>query len=89
MTTASPLSAIESVQPRHAKTMHVRLQMPVNMAVQEPRARVVSDKSECDIIASTADAHDIPTNRDSIVVGRAARNAHNIKCMAMKMERVL
>jgi len=34
-------------------------QVPVNVAVEEPRARVVSEEPDRDIVASVADAYDV------------------------------
>ena len=33
--------------------------MPVNVAVEEPRARVVREESNRDIVPKVADAHDV------------------------------
>ena len=38
---------------------HERAQVPVNVAVEEPRARVVREKPDRDIITCVADAHDV------------------------------
>lgn len=63
--------------------------MPINMAVQEPRTRVVRSEPEGYIVRTSAHTDDIPTNRICVVVCRAPGDAHNIKGMAVKMDRVL
>ena len=42
---------------------HEHGQMPINVAVEEPRARVVSEESDRDIITRVADAHDVADDR--------------------------
>jgi hypothetical protein len=42
---------------------HERAQVPVNVAVEEPGARVVSKEADGDIIASVAHAHDVADDR--------------------------
>ena len=38
---------------------HERAQVPVNVAVEEPRARVVREEPDRDIVTRLADAYDI------------------------------
>ena len=38
---------------------HVRAQVPVDVAVEEPRAGVVGIEPDRDIVARAADAHDV------------------------------
>jgi hypothetical protein len=52
----------------YRKTDHERAQMPVNVAMKEPRARVVREESDCDIVAGVADAHDVANDRVHKVV---------------------
>lgn len=63
--------------------------MPVNMTVQEPWSWIVGDKAECDVVVPTPYAHNIPTDGVLKVILVAARNAHDIEIVTMKMERVL
>ena len=68
---------------------NVRLQVPINVAMQEPRSRVVRSETERDIVTGASDAHDITANRVGVVVRRASSNAHDVKSMTMEMERML
>lgn len=43
--------------------------MPVDVAVEEPRTRVVGKETNCDIIPKVTYTHDIPDNRVIKVVG--------------------
>ena len=44
--------------------------MPINVAVEEPWARIVREESDCDIVSSIADTHNIATYGVIVVVGR-------------------
>ena len=57
--------------------------MPVNVAVEEPRARVVSKEPDRDIIARVADAHNVADDRVIKVVGRITGTADHGERMAM------
>ena len=63
--------------------------MPVNMAMQEPRARVVGGKAESDIVASPAHTHNITAHRIRIIVGGTSRDAYNVECVTVEVERML
>ena len=63
--------------------------MPVNVAVEEPRAGIVGDESNSDIIPSATNTHDIPNNRVVKVVGRVTSAADHIEVVAMQMNRML
>ena len=52
----SGLNCIEIMKHEHG-------QMPINVAVEKPRARVVGKESDRDIIARVADAHDVADDR--------------------------
>jgi hypothetical protein len=41
---------------------HERVQVPIDVAVEEPRARVVREEPDRDIISGVADAHDVADN---------------------------
>jgi hypothetical protein len=43
-------------------------QVPINVAVEEPRARIVSEESDRDLIARAADAHDVTFNGVDVVI---------------------
>ena len=53
--------------------------MPVDVAVEEPRARVVSGEADGDVVAVAADAHDITLRRVFIVVGSLTGRAYHVE----------
>ena len=57
--------------------------MPVDVAVEEPRARVVSEESDRNIITRVADAHDVADDRVVIVVRRITSTSDYGESMAM------
>lgn len=63
--------------------------MPVNMAVQEPRARIVRLKAERNIITTGPDADDISTYRICVVIIGTACDPYDVECMTMKVEGML
>ena len=63
--------------------------MPVNVTVEEPRARVVRLEPDRDIIASSSDAHNVTDDGVIIVVRRVARAADNVECVAVQVDGVL
>jgi hypothetical protein len=63
--------------------------MPVNVAVEEPRAGIVGEETNRDIIPSVTNTHDIPNNRVVKVVGRATGAADHMEVVAMQMNRML
>lgn len=70
-------------------TVHERVQVPINMAMEEPRARVVREESDRDIITGVADAHDVAEDRVRVVVRGITRAAYNSKRMTMQVNGVL
>jgi hypothetical protein len=54
---------------------HERVQVPINVAVEEPGARIVSKEPDRDIIASVAHAHDVADDRIFKVVCRITSTA--------------
>lgn len=48
--------------------MHSRLEMPINVAMEEPRARVVRVEPECHVVPRIANADDVTPNRVVVVV---------------------
>jgi hypothetical protein len=54
---------------------HGRVQVPINVAVEEPRARVVGEEPDRDTIALNADTHDVADDRVVKVVRRIPSTA--------------
>ena len=63
--------------------------MPVNVAVEEPRASIVGGETNRDIIPNSTNAHDITNNRVVKVVGRVTSAAHHMEVISMQMNRML
>jgi hypothetical protein len=63
--------------------------VPVNVAVEDPRARIVGEETNRDIIPSLTNTHHIPNNRVDKVVGRVTSAADHMEVVAMQMNRVL
>jgi hypothetical protein len=63
--------------------------MPVNVAVEEPRARIVSEESDRDVIAGAPDAHDIAFDGVVVVISRAAGAADDVEGVSVQVNRVL
>jgi hypothetical protein len=63
--------------------------VPVNVAVEEPRARVVRKESNCDIITSVADTYDVSDNGVVKVVRGVTSAADHIEVVPVQMDRVL
>jgi hypothetical protein len=63
--------------------------VPVDVAVEEPRAGIVGDEPNCDIIPSETNAHNISNNRVVKVVCRATGAADHVEVVAMQMNRML
>jgi hypothetical protein len=59
------------------------------MAVEEPRARVVREEPDRDVIVVSADAHNIPDDGIDIVVGRVTSTADDMERMTVQVDRVL
>ena len=55
------------------------LEMVVDVAVEEPRARVVGGEADGDVVAVITDAHGVALGRVVVVVGRLASRADNIE----------
>lgn len=71
------------------RNVNARFEMPVNVAVQEPWAGVVSGESERNIVSGASNAHDIAAHRIDVIVRRASSNADDVKRVSMEMERML
>ena len=63
--------------------------MPVDVAVEEPRARVVGKEANCDFIPSSTYTHDIPDNGVVKVVGRVPSAADHMEVVSVQMDRML
>ena len=59
------------------------------MAVEEPRARVVREESDRDVITRLAHAHDVADDGVIVVVVRATSAADHVECMSVQVDRVL
>jgi hypothetical protein len=64
-------------------------QVPVNVTVEEPRARVVRLEPDRDIIARIPDAHNVTDDGVIIVIGRVACAADNVERVAVQVDGVL
>ena len=63
--------------------------MPVNVAVEEPRAWVVCIETERHVVTCLANVDNITPDGVGIVVRRAACDTDDVKGVTMKMERML
>lgn len=86
-TTAKPLR-----KPKHSSSAQVlrpeerddeRSQVPVDMAMEEPWTRVVSEEPDGDVITSISYAHDVADDRINVVVGRVPGAPNYIECVPM------
>ena len=63
--------------------------MPIDVAVQEPRSRVVSEESDRHIIPRISHAHDIADHRVVIVISRISSAANDVEVVPVQVDRVL
>jgi hypothetical protein len=63
--------------------------MPIDVAMEEPGARIVREEADRDVIPSIPDAHNIPDNRVVEVVRRIASAADHMEVVPMQMNRML
>ena len=63
--------------------------MPINVAMEEPRARVVREESDRDIITGGANAHDVAEDRVHKVVRGITGTAYNSERMSMQVNGML
>jgi hypothetical protein len=68
---------------------HLRGEMPVNMAMEEPRPGVIGHKTNRDIISLIADADYVTQDRVVPVIGTVPCTANNIERMAVEMDGML
>jgi hypothetical protein len=64
-------------------------QVPIDVAMQEPRTRIVSEESERHIIPRISYAHDVADDRVVIVVSRISGTADHVEVMPVQVDRVL
>jgi hypothetical protein len=90
-TTANPLSCPDSSVRWHWKKWggDSLLQVPVNVAMKEPWARVVSEESKRNFISRITDAHDVADHRVVKVVGRVTSAADDVERVSVQVDRVL
>ena len=69
-TTAKPLMQPVSMPKHEEEKDDGRSQVPVDMAMEEPWTRVVSEEPDGDIVTSISYAHDVTDDRIDVVVGR-------------------
>ena len=63
--------------------------MPVDVAMEEPRAWVVCIETESHVVAGLANIDNITPDWVGVVVRRAACDTDDVKGVAVKVERVL
>jgi hypothetical protein len=63
--------------------------VPINVAVEEPRAGIVGEETNCDIIPRVTNTHDISNNRVLKVVCLVTGAADHMEVVAMQMDRML
>jgi len=63
--------------------------MPIDVAVEEPRARIISKESDRDIIARVPNAHDIAKNGIVIVISLVAGAADDVEGVSVQVNWVL
>jgi hypothetical protein len=64
-------------------------QVPIDVAVQEPRSRVVSEESDRHIIPRISHAHDIADHGVVIVVSRISSAANHMEVVPVQVDRML
>jgi hypothetical protein len=63
--------------------------VPIDVAVEEPRAGVIGKEANCDNIAKYTHIHDIPDNGVVEIVRRAASATHDVEVVPVQMNRML
>jgi hypothetical protein len=64
-------------------------QVPINVTVEEPRARIVREESDRHIVTGGADAHHVADDRIVKVVSRVSSTAHDVEGVSVQVNRVL
>ena len=65
------------------------VQVPVNVAVEEPWARVICEEPNCNVIAGVAHAHDVADDWVNKVVRVISSTADYVERMSMEVNRML
>jgi hypothetical protein len=73
----------------YASRDHERVQVPIDVAMEEPRARVICEEPDRDIITGVADAHDVAEDRVIIVVRGITSTAYNSERMSVQVNGML
>lgn len=63
--------------------------MPVNVAMKEPWARIIRLEPERHVVRVRTDIDRVSSDRINVIVRGTARDADNIECVAVQMERML
>ena len=66
-----------------------RIQVPVNVAVEEPRAGVVREEADRDIVTGVADAHDVPNHGIVEVVRGIASATEHVEGVSVQVNGML
>jgi hypothetical protein len=63
--------------------------MPIDMAVEEPRPRVISHETNCYFVSRIANADYVTNYRVVVVIRTVPCTANDMETMAMKMDGML
>jgi hypothetical protein len=63
--------------------------VPINVTVEEPWARIISEESDCNVVARVPDAHDVANDGVVKVISRVASAADDVEGMPVQVHRVL
>jgi len=63
--------------------------VPVDVAVEEPRAGIIGKEANCDIIPSLTHIHNIPDNGVEEIVRRATSATDDVEVVPVQMNRML
>ena len=90
-TTAKPLNRVPHQYNNHDNRWRYDElgQVPIDVAVEEPRTRVVGEEADGDIIGRVADTHNIANYRIDEVVGRIPGATDHPEGVPVQMHRVL
>lgn len=89
ITTARPLRRGVSTTRIEQDCVRARLKMPVYVAMQEPRTRIVCFEAERDVVVGAADVHHVTADRVDVVIRRTSGNAYDVKGVSVEMEGML
>jgi hypothetical protein len=63
--------------------------VPIDVAVEEPRSRIVREETDREFVTGVTHTHDITDDRVVVVVGRVPCAPDYIEIMSMQMNGVL